>query len=521
MIAVLSQERMRQFDRYAIEHCQVPSLVLMENAGRGAAEVIATLLTRRRGGVRAARVCVLCGPGNNGGDGFVVARRLRVLGARVQVWLTVPAARLRGDALHNYRAWTGIGGQVEELADNLDSELLRSRLADCDLVVDGLFGTGLDREVSGRLRTLIELVNEADPPCVALDVPSGLHANRGVALGVAIRAEVTVTFAHYKLGLLCTEGAALAGQVHVADIGVPAELDRHVGRDADLLESTDVAALLHARSIATHKGAAGRVLAIAGSAGKTGAALLVGTAALRAGAGLVWIGGFPEAATALEQRVLELMTARIDPDRIEHSLDELLASMHVVVIGPGMGLDERARRVAEHVVLRHAGVKVVDADALTLLASRAAELPAAAGQLVLTPHPAELGRLLQCSAAQVEADRFAALARAVELTNAVVLLKGPRTLVGAPGHRPVVNAVDCPALATAGAGDVLSGMCGALACTLAPREAACCAAHLHTLAARHWAQQSGADRGLLAHEISDAVPSVLAGLAGSQSAVPV
>jgi hydroxyethylthiazole kinase-like uncharacterized protein yjeF len=522
MIAVLSRQRMQAFDRHAIEQCRVPSLVLMENAGRGATEVIAGVLSERRpGGVVGAQVCVVCGPGNNGGDGFVVARRLLALGARVQVYLATTPDRLHGDALLNHQAWVGLQGPVASLTEDADLSALRDHIAGCDLVVDGLFGTGLDREIAGHLRRVIEVINEVQTPCVALDIPSGLDANRGAALGVAVRAVATVTFAHHKLGLLCTEGAALTGRLHVVDIGVPGRLHEAVGRDAELLESADVAALLGARSVAAHKGDAGRVLAIAGSAGKTGAALLVGTAALRAGAGLVWIGGFPDAAAALDQRVLEVMTARIDPECIEDSLDQLLRSIDVVVIGPGMGLDQRARRVVDHVVMRWAGTTVVDADALTHLAGRASELRHAAGHLVLTPHPGEMGRLLGCSTAQVEADRFAALARSVELTGAVVLLKGPRTLVGAPGELPVVNAVDCPALATAGAGDVLAGICGALACSLPAREAAFCAAHVHTLAARRWSDRTGADRGLLAHEVADAIPGVLAGVARLCVPVPL
>ena len=257
MIPVLSREQMRDFDRYAIQQCRVPSTVLMENAGRGAAEVIGALLQERRSlGLQDARVVVVCGPGNNGGDGFVVARRLLGLGAAPVVYLTTSRDRLQGDAQLNCDAWQGVGGKVAELTDEANWPILEDALDDCDLAIDGLLGTGLDREVTGQLHRAIECINAASAPCVALDIPSGLDANRGNVLGVAIQALATVTFAHYKLGLLCTTGAELAGQVHVADIGVPAELCAKVGQAAGLLERSDVAELMTARRLTAHKAAA-------------------------------------------------------------------------------------------------------------------------------------------------------------------------------------------------------------------------------------------------------------------------
>jgi NAD(P)H-hydrate epimerase len=297
------------------------------------------------------------------------------------------------------------------------------------------------------------------------------------------------------------------------DIGIPASLNDSVGGSAWLVEAADVARQLTPRPIDAHKASAGRVFAIAGSSGKTGAALLVARGALRAGAGLVTICTFADAAAALDARVLEEMTASIDPDRIEASVDERLTGVDAVAIGPGLGLDDRARRLVEHVVLRWNGVKIVDADAITHFAGRADALARASGKLVLTPHPGELGRLLGVSAAEVEKDRFGALARSVESTGAVVLLKGPRTLVGAPGELPSVNPTGSPALATGGSGDVLSGITAAFACTLEPYPAAFCAAYLHGLAGERAAARRAADRGMLAREIADQLPEAIAALA--------
>ncbi len=508
MIPVLSRDQMRAFDRHAIDDCGVPGLVLMENAGRGATELVARE-------VPAGGIVVVCGAGNNGGDGFVIARRLRTLGRDVQVCLAVDPTKLAGDALANFRAWLGIGGDVVAVTDDAALADLEARLSGAAGVVDGLFGTGLDRAIEGRFRSIVESINTTSARRIAIDVPSGIHADTGAVLGVAVRADATATFAHLKLGLCTTSGAEHAGRVEVVDIGVPPSLHAEAGHAARVVEDADVVRALGRRALSTHKASAGRVFAIAGSAGKTGAALLVARGALRAGAGLVTICTFPEAADSVDARVLEEMSARIDPARIEASLDALLEGVDAIAIGPGLGLDARARKVVDHVVFGWSGVKVVDADALTSFKGRVAELASAAGRVILTPHPAELGRLLDCTAADVERDRFGALSRTVDLTHAVVLLKGPRTLVGAPGELPVVNASGTPALATGGSGDVLSGITAAFAAHVDPFAAAWSAAHVHGRSAERWSALTGADRGMLSHEIADGLPAAVAALAAS------
>lgn len=515
MLPVLSREQQRAFDRRAIEACQVPGLVLMENAGRNAADVIRAEL-----GARGGSVAIVCGPGNNGGDGFVVARHLLARGVPVWVGLLGSAGSLKGDARAHHAAWLGVGGAVHELGGaSVDWPIELDRAG---VVVDALFGTGLDRALTGSAERVVAAINRASARKVALDVPSGLDANTGQALGSAVRADVTVTFAFYKPGLLTTSGAEHAGRVVVVDIGVPSAGFEAVGRVGWLLESADVARQLPRRGLAMHKGTAGRVVVFAGSPGKTGAALLVARGALRAGAGLVTIATFAEAADALDRRVLEEMTARIDASDLAGTVEPWLASASSVAIGPGLGHTVEARALVDRVVLEWAGVKVVDADALTHFQGRAHELAGARGSLILTPHPAELGRLLGTSAEAVERDRFGALAAAVELTSAVVLLKGPRTLIGAPERAPVVNGSGTPALATGGAGDVLAGLTAALAAQLPPFEAAYVAAHVHGVAAERWSsQRAGADRGLLAHEVADCVPEVLAALSGEHAVLTV
>lgn len=563
MIPVLTRAQMRAFDKFAIEVCHVPGAVLMENAGRGAADVISALIEARRQRavspsrssgpssgagspvstaqprrssqsllaakarhfpVRhvanpgqparyplSARVVVVCGTGLNGGDGFVVARHLLARGADVEVFLAGDSEKVTGESRVNHDAYIDIGGQFTELPQGTSLRPLAAALAEADFLVDALFGTGLDRPIEGHLADVIGVMNAAACQCVALDIPSGLHADSGEPLGTAVQADDTVTFGHLKIGLLTPEGARLAGHVHVVDLGVPdAPILAHIGHVAEVIRKETISSYLAPREANTHKHVAGNVLVIAGSAGKLGAALLTARAAMRAGAGLVTVCTWPDAALSLESRVVEIMTARMDPSKLEVSLDEVLAGKRTVAIGPGLGLDERARRAVDHVVLGWEGLKVVDADALTHFVGRAEALAGARGDLVLTPHPGELGRLLGRSARAIEQDRFGAVREAVSLTKATVVLKGARTIIATPDGRMFICMAGNPALATAGSGDVLTGMIAAFACGMSSDRAASAGVLVHALAGDLWRARTGCDRGLLASEIAESVPQILA-----------
>jgi ADP-dependent NAD(P)H-hydrate dehydratase / NAD(P)H-hydrate epimerase len=507
MLPVLSRAQMRAFDAHAIRSCSVPGIVLMENAGRGATDVLLhELLSSKGDGVRAL---VVCGTGNNGGDGFVVARHLLLRGARPVVVLTGDPQRVSSDARANLDAWRGLGGDLRTFAAGAPLSALTDAMAEADVVVDALFGTGLDRAIDGFLRDVVGAINAARAPRFAVDLPSGLDADTGSTLGVAVRADVTATFAHHKLGLLTPQGAELAGRVHVVDIGVPASLAAGVGEPARLLEASDLARWTSPRAPGAHKTSAGHVVVVAGSRGKIGAPQLVARGAMRGGAGLATIATWPDAASAIESNVLEAMTARIDPSKPAESLGGILAGKQAVVVGPGFGLGDEARAVVEHLLATWQGPIVVDADALTLFAGRPGAL-AAAKNAILTPHPGELGRLLGKTAKAIEADRFAAAREAAALTRAVVVLKGAHTIVAAADSRLAVTPIACPALATAGSGDVLGGIVAAMACSLPAFEAACAGVMAHALAGAAWSRaHGGADRGMLASEIADRLPGVL------------
>jgi hydroxyethylthiazole kinase-like uncharacterized protein yjeF len=505
MIPVLSREQMRAFDAHAIDVCKVPSLVLMENAGRGAAEVVERELLGRR--AEGKRVVVLCGTGNNGGDAFVVARHLLGRGARVDAWLAGDPARMTPDCRANHAAFSGIGGHVEVVPLGQSLVALRDLVGAADVVVDGLFGTGLDRPVVEPLASVVETLN-ASAKVVALDVPSGMDADTGISMGATVRAKHTVTFAHLKLGHVTGHGARISGQVHVVDIGVPPTL--RLDQAAAVVERKDVRRWLMPRPLDAHKYRVGHVAILAGSAGKVGASLLAAHGALRGGAGAATIVTWPDAAASLEARVLEVMTARIEEgDRLIEQIDAALVNKRAVVMGPGFGTGDRAGAAVRHVLVSYTGPIVADADALTIHAGALEDFRAASGRAILTPHAGELGRLLGTSAEEVESDRFAAAREAAARAHAVVVLKGPYSVVAAPDGRVAVNATGNPALATAGAGDVLAGLAGALACAMPPFEAAFAAAHLHGAAADAWAARH-ADRGLLAGEIADELPAAIA-----------
>lgn len=503
------------------ESGSVPSLLLMENAGRAAASLLHERLVRRGAepGARsrgARRVSIVCGLGNNGGDGYVVARQLARRGHAVRVLATGPRDALAPDARVNAGIWQRLGGELLTLPD--DEGALRAALvgewAEAGLIVDALFGTGLRRPLVGRERAIVESINGSGVDVVALDMPSGLNADTGAVMGVAVLALETITFGHPKTGLLTSGALDHTGELSIADLGVPERLGPALEPRARWLEASDARAWLSPRARSTHKGRAGRVLVIGGARGKTGAAVLAASAALRGGAGLVTICSFADAIGSLDARVVEVMTRPIERDALERSLDAALENADAVVLGPGLGLDTDARRVVDHVVFGHPGPIVLDADALTHFAGRAGELGRARGPCLLTPHPAELGRLIDASAAEVEADRYAALDRALQLTERVVLLKGPHTLVGAPGVSPIVVSEGHPVLAVAGSGDVLSGLCAANIARLGPLHAGAFAAFLHGRAARLWVDaHGGADRGSFAREIADHVPHALAALA--------
>jgi ADP-dependent NAD(P)H-hydrate dehydratase / NAD(P)H-hydrate epimerase len=506
MLPVLSRAQSRQLDEVASVELGVPALILMENAGRGAAEVILASFPAVR------RVVVVCGRGNNGGDGFVVARRLLTLGLAVRVVCVYAGNELDGDADLCARAFAGAGGVV--VWDSSDeAQALQVELVAAELVVDAVFGTGLTRPLAGRLARAVEHLNTAQRPIVALDVPSGLNADTGKVLGAAVRAAVTVTFNTHKLGLLTQLGREHAGQVVVGDIGVRSDTLLRAGKfvpRAELVQPADVALAVARLGRPAHKGEAGRVVVIAGSQGTVGAARLVAHGAHRAGAGLVTVASFADCITRLESSAWETMTRTLTPRDDGQSLTRALASADSVVVGPGLGLSDDARDACERVVLQCERPVVVDADALNHFGGDIARISTARGPRLLTPHPKEAARLLACSPEDVEADRYAAVEQLARQSGATVLLKGAHSLIQSTEGLCYVNSTGNSALAVGGSGDVLSGIIAAFGSRLPLLDAALVAAWLHGRAAEYVSRRRGTERGMLAREIADDLPAVLA-----------
>jgi hydroxyethylthiazole kinase-like uncharacterized protein yjeF len=517
VIRLATAEEMRRADRRATERYGVPSLVLMENAGRGAAEVVARLL----GPVPGRRVTIVCGKGNNGGDGFVVARHLAGRGAVVGVWLVGRAAEVRGDALVNLEAVRRAGLPLVEVGTPEALEGLRRGLRDADLVVDALLGTGVTGPVTGLVGAAIAALNEAGRPVCALDLPSGLSADHGRLQGPVVHARVTVTFGLPKLGLYLHPGAASAGQVELCDLGVPrAWLEEGVA--AGMVEAADVAALLPARPADAHKGHYGHLLVVAGSVGKTGAAVLACRGALRAGTGLVTC-VLPatqqpivaaQVAEAMTEPVAETGSQSLSAKAVDRIL-ELLARMDAVAIGPGVGLEPETQEAVRQLVHAVERPMVVDADALTALAGHLGRLRDARGPRLLTPHPGEAGRLLGIGTGEVQADRLGSARRLAEESGAWVALKGAGTVVAGPetpgDATPAVtlNPTGNPGMASGGMGDVLTGLAGGLlAQGLSPAAALRAAVYLHGLAG-DLAAEAGGQAGLLAGDVAEALPRAL------------
>jgi NAD(P)H-hydrate epimerase len=507
---VLSAEQMRAADRAASEGLGVPSLVLMENAGRGVAEIVARDI---EAGAARDPVVVVSGAGANGGDGFVVARHLARRGLRVRVLLAAPRARVQGDAAVMLGALERMGGvPIEDGETWTDEATWRTGLTGAGVVVDAIFGIGLRDDVAGVPAAALAAMNGVDAHKVAVDIPSGLDADTGRVHGLAFRADVTATMGARKLGLVLTAEAPV-GVVEVVELGVP--LDAPSGPLARWIEGGPVFAELPRRGVTAHKGTAGHLLVVAGSEGKTGAALLAGRAALRAGTGLVTLASTARGQAALDAKVVEIMTARYtdgddaDPRESATVLAKLASRMVAVAIGPGIPTGPNMHSVVRDLASRLAVPMVLDADALNLLGTEIVRvLNIAPAPRILTPHPGEMARLTGRRVDEIEADRLGAARDLAGRAKAIVVLKGARTLVAAPDGTVYINPTATGALATAGSGDVLTGVIGALlAQGMEPLAAARAGVFIHGAAGEAVGARLGS--GVTAGDLPDAIAAVI------------
>jgi NAD(P)H-hydrate epimerase len=496
---------MGRLDRYAIEEIGLPGAVLMETAGRAVAREAVTRLGKLPAD---GAVSILCGRGNNGGDGFVAARGLSNRGYPVRVYLAGEMDKVKGDAALHMNAFLRSGGLITEAA----SPPSQNPFAGSSLIIDALLGTGLEGEVRGGIAEWIRSVNSSGLPVVSADIPSGVSSDTGRALGVAVKASLTVTFGYYKKGHFLGEGAAHAGEVVLADIGIPPGSASRENPDLFLLSRSDLRGFF-SRPSSSHKGDYGHLLILAGSTGKMGAAALASLAALRSGAGLV-TAAYPSGAAEEARFPLEAMTAPVGKggewsESAAEGLLGLLRNSDALVIGPGMGTGTGPAGFLDKLFsLGNLPPCLIDADALNLLSSNPGLWDKRPQETMLTPHPGEAGRLLGLTAAQIQEDRSGALLGLVEKFSSAVILKGASTLVGAPGEVPRVVPTGNPGMATAGSGDVLSGIAGAfLARGLSPLRAAEAGAYIHGSAGDAASRLVGRE-ALIASDITEALPQI-------------
>jgi hydroxyethylthiazole kinase-like uncharacterized protein yjeF len=521
MVLVTANE-MREMDRRTISEFGIPGRVLMENAGRGAVSVF----LERFCDLKHRRVGVLAGRGNNGGDGFVMARYLRQRNVAVTVFLLAEATRVTGDALANLELLAPIGVAVIQLPDR-EAFLAQQRLLGCqDIWIDAILGTGLGAEVKGYFRDVIEFVNASRCPVFAVDIASGIDSDTGNRCGICIQAFATATFAFAKVGHHLYPGLQATGALDIVDIGIPSHIADTAGCRHELLTAASLGPLFFPRAPDTHKGRTGHLAVIAGSLGKTGAAIMTAGGALRAGAGLVTLGMAAGLHAVAEITVTEAMTWPL-PDTGNGCLSaagfdqamQLLAGKQALAIGPGLGSAEETRRLVRRVIAASGVPMVIDADGLNALAGDLDALAKAPAPAILTPHPGEMARLTGQSVMEIQKNRVHAARRLSETTGAVVVLKGARTVIAKPDGRVAINPTGNPGMASGGMGDVLTGViAGLLAQGFSPFDAACAGVYVHGAAADTLASKTPV--GYLATDVLHAIPAAMGQIGSAPAAKP-
>ena len=511
---LVTAAQMRELDRLTIEKYGTPGHVLMERAGAGATQALLDRFAKKK----LKRAVVFAGKGNNGGDGFVMARLLKKRGVSCEVILAAKKEEVQGNAKRNLQAFVRLKGRVEEVTSVQQLELIKKRLTRCDVIVDALLGTGLNASVKGLHAAFIEHMNASEVPIVAVDIPSGLNADSGQPMGSAVQADLTATFGYPKVGQILYPGAVQVGRLVCVDIGIAPQAFAEVSPQTQLLTRSEVGRLVRIRQPEAHKGTFGHLLVLAGARGKSGAALLSASAALRTGTGLVTLAGPQGLIPIFSSVLLEAMTAP-QPERADGSLKlnerilgQTLDGKSALAFGPGVGVTVETKRIARWLLKNSRVPLLIDADGLNCVAANVSMLKTANAPVVLTPHPGEMSRLAKMSTKEIQANRLAVACEFAVQYGCYLILKGARTVIAAPDGRAWINQTGNPGMASGGMGDVLSGIIGGLLAQGYTAEDACClGVFLHGAAADMFAQEQG-EAGLLARDVIDNLPKALRSL---------
>lgn len=509
---IVSADEMKNIDRRASEEYEIPSLLLMENAGLRVVEAVENLLENcpRR------RVVVVAGKGNNGGDGLVVARHLFNSGAAVEVFLLGEPDEMTPDTRTNFEILSRMNVALTPLRDEEGLNDLMMAVVNCDLIVDAMYGISFRGSLNEFDTKVVKIINWSRKPVVAVDIPSGVEADTGKVHGEAIKAAWTVTLALPKLGLLIDPGQHYAGMLTVADISIPVQLltGRHLKNN--LITEDMVKGYFPARPLESHKGTYGHVLVVGGSPGLSGAVILASSAALACGAGLVTAAVPESLLPVIEGHLVEVMTAPlpetgkafIAPEAMP-VLENLLSRASVCAIGPGMSRYPEAQGILRFVLERSGVPVIIDADGLNALSEDTSILKGRQIPIVITPHPGEMARLLKTTVEEIQANRMEVAREAAREWGVSVVLKGSRTVVAQPNGETYINITGNPGMATAGSGDVLSGIiAGLVAQGMRPDTAAWVGVYVHGRAGDLAKEKTG-ERGLLAGDLVRALPALL------------
>lgn len=511
-------EQMRQLDKEVSKNFGIPAIILMENAGVGSVQAI----METYGELDGRSVLVVAGQGNNGGDGMVIARHILQRGGLPFVFLMTDPGKIKGAAAVNLKIIRSLNIPTYTITNDEQLQTLQNLLLECDLIIDAVLGIGLKRDLDNHFVKAIELINQANVPVVSVDIPSGLDSDSGLPRKICVKANLTTTYGLAKPGHFTGRGPEMCGIVVVVDIGIPPSAISAADLQIEVLENHSVGTLLPARSTTSHKGDYGHLMIIAGSKGKTGAAILCARGALRSGVGLATICAPLDLNQIYESASPETMTFPLSlsdqgfvSDKDHEIISAALKNKQALVIGPGLGQNIETGRLVSRLYSQQKIPMVIDADALNLLASTA-RFSNPPGIRILTPHPGEMARMTGMSVGEIQENRLEITRNFAVGHNVFIVLKGANTIIAGPDGHAAINVTGNPALAAGGSGDVLAGFIGSLlAQGQEPMAAASLGVYAHGLAADRLTNDNDIRFGLLASELADELPAIISELSSS------